>query len=109
MTTPATPEVFTAHGTTYEVVYPADRPAVPGLTADGLACVRNNLLARAAAAEAQGRAAAGTPVALFCAGEASALRSAATQLTAYALTPSWAVRPDLRALPTTRPVPQVTR
>jgi hypothetical protein len=92
--------------TRYLTVYPAVRPALPGLNSAGLGYVRDDMLARAAAAEQQGadaEAAGNRTLADMCAGESRALRGAAENLVRYALHASWQVDCDPAVLPTVIP------
>lgn len=93
-------------GSQVELVYPVDRPAVPGLNCLGLSHVRDDLLGSAARAEAQAEQAmadGNLGLAQRCGGEADALRRAAHQLVSYALVPTWSVEPPAAPLPTIRP------
>lgn len=68
-------------------------PAVPALTAAGLGYVRDDLLARAAGAEAQGATAQDKgdwTLAAVCAGQARTCREAAKQIVTYSLN-GWGV------------------
>jgi hypothetical protein len=71
-------------------------PPLPALTVQGLAYVRDDLLARAAGAEQQEAdawAAGNVSLAQRCGGTASACRDAARQIVRYALDPAWSVQP----------------
>lgn len=95
MTTPAqlstADELWLDHATGLRYLAPIG-PELPILNVEGLGYVRSDALARAAAAEAQSSAP-DTPshVALYCAGEAKALREFAAQIVRYALNPAWGV------------------
>jgi hypothetical protein len=92
---PEEPDRYTDHASGLRYLWRIG-PVIPGLDSLGLGHIREDLLARAASSEAQGKAAgeAGNfTLETICQTTARVCRETAAQVVTYALTPTWAVVP----------------
>lgn len=89
--TPPAPSRWDDHAAGLRYMEPLG-PALPALNASGLGYVRDDLLARAAGADAQAKANADNfTLVTICETQARVCREVAAQIVTYSLTPTWSV------------------